>query len=444
MSCLRVPCLAAIALLSTIALANARSSTPPTGRTGPAAGETSCASSLCHSGPGPAGVTISLLDGATPFTQYTPGQVYRLTLGMAAPTIIPARARWGFEMTCLTTTGGTRAGDFATADALTITQMTVTKEYISHFAAVPAPPDGTFRTNPGPVSWQFDWTAPALGPGAVNVTFYVCGNAADNSATSAGDAIHCTTFAVTVGLPPADTDGDTLPDSAETGTCTSPTDADTDDDGVSDGDEIRAAAPTNPCRCDSDGDTLPDGLELGVFTPLPDTSLAGRCFIADTDPTTTTNPNSADSDGDSPDATQCLDGVEDANRDGAVTSPETDPSDPLDCPVPTGLDVRIDARVTSLTNGGAATCGLKTNPPIANWLLTACDSPRTTGCDPAPVVPPTRVLTINPGQPGPDLTLPGEADAAFEAGPLTYYEIDGCSVVLLMSRSGADLLLDTQ
>ena len=55
----------------------------------------------------------------------------------------------------------------------------------------------------------------------------------------------------------------------------------------------------------------------------------------------------------------------------------------------------------------------------------------------------TRVLTINPGQPGPDLTLPGEADAAFEAGLLTYYEIDGCSVVLLLSRSGADLLLDT-
>ena len=440
MSRLRVLVLAALALLSMSATASARSSTPPTGRT-MAPTETNCASITCHSGPGPAGVTISLLDGATPFTQYTPGQSYRLTLGMGSTGI--GRRRWGFEMTCLTTTGGTRAGDFATADALTITQMTATKEYISHFSAVPTPPDGTFRTNPGPVSWQMDWTAPAIGPGAVNVTFYVCGNAADNSGTTTGDAISCTTFPVTVGLPPADTDGDTLLDSAETGTCTSPTDADTDDDGVSDGDEIRAAAPTNPCNCDSDRDSLPDGLELGVRAPLPDTSLATGCFIADTDPTTTTNPNSADSDGDSPDAVQCLDGVEDTNRDGAVTPPETDPNDPLDCPAPTGLDVRIDARVTSLITGRAATCGLKTNPPIANWLLTACDSPRTIGCDPAPVVPPTRVVTINPGQPGPDLTLLGEADAAFEAGPLTYYEIDGCSVMLLMSRSGADLLLDT-
>ena len=140
-------------------------------------------------------------------------------------------------MTCLTSPGATRAGDFtAGADRLTITQMTATREYISHFSSALAPPvDGTFDNNPGPVSWTFTWAAPAAGAGATDVIFYVCANAADSSNSSGGDAIRCTTFTVTVAASPVDTDGDTLPDLAETGTCTSATDADTDDDGVSDG-----------------------------------------------------------------------------------------------------------------------------------------------------------------------------------------------------------------
>ena len=208
---------------------------------------------------------------------------------------------------------------------------------------------------------------------------------------------------------------------------------------------MTAASPTNPCNCDTDRDGLPDGLELGVDTPLSDTSLGAGCFVADLDTNTTTNPNSADTDGDSPDAVLCLDGVEDANGNGRVDAPtETDPNNPGDCPAPSGLEVRIDGRATSLMNGGPASCGLLTNPAIANWMLTPCSSPRTTGCDPAAVLPTTRVMTISPGQPGPDLTLVGEADASFEAGVLTYYEIDGCSVQLLVAKSGADLLLETQ
>ena len=302
----------------------------------------------------------------------------------------------------------------------------------------------TFRTNPGPVSWTFTWNAPAAGPLAVDVIFYVCGNAANNSGSAAGDAIKCTTFPVSVIAAPVDTDGDTLLDSREIGTCTSANDADTDDDGLSDGEELALASPTNPCDCDTDGDTLPDGLELGVVVPLRDTNTGTNCFVADMDNSTTTDPRNVDSDGDSPDGVQCLDGVEDANGNGFVDGGETDPNDMTDCPAPTGLELRIDARITSLRNGPTAPCGLLTTPAIGNWMLTSCATPLTTGCNLADSVPPTRAMTVDPGIPGPDLTLTGEADAAAEAGVLTYYELEACDWTLMISKSGSDLLIDTQ
>ena len=118
-----------------------------------------------------------------------------------------------------------------------------------------------------------------------------------------------------------DFDGDGLDAAIEALLGTSDADADSDDDGLADGEEVNATGllatfdPTDPADPDSDADGLPDGLEVGVETPLPDTDLLAGVFVADADPLTTTDPNLDDTDADT-----LLDGDEDADGDGAWTA----------------------------------------------------------------------------------------------------------------------------
>ena len=66
----------------------------------------------------------------------------------------------------------------------------------------------------------------------------------------------------------ADTDGDGIPDGEETvpgrdGFATDPLDLDSDDDGLSDGDEVNTHG-TDPLDKDSDDDGFPDGVEVSA------------------------------------------------------------------------------------------------------------------------------------------------------------------------------------
>ncbi len=130
-----------------------------------------------------------------------------------------------------------------------------------------------------------------------------------------------------------DSDGDGLPDSIENSFCTDPNDADTDDDGISDGNEdtnhngVWDTNETNPCAIDTDGDGIQDGTETGVSEPVPDPDGAGpllgtdtAVFQPDLDPTTTTNPLLGDTDGDG-----LTDGMEDSNFNGKIDAGEYDP-----------------------------------------------------------------------------------------------------------------------
>ena len=98
---------------------------------------------------------------------------------------------------------------------------------------------------------------------------------------------------------------------------------DTDCDGLSDQDEFsniyaggQRTSPTNP---DTDGDGILDGVEAGRMT-----SVAASCtYTGDADPLSRTNPTAADSDGDS-----IPDGVEDANRNGRAEPTETNAINP--------------------------------------------------------------------------------------------------------------------
>lgn len=123
-----------------------------------------------------------------------------------------------------------------------------------------------------------------------------------------------------------DSDSDGLSDTLENATCTDAYDADTDDDGIPDGVEdsdhngVVDYGETDPCNIDTDGDGIQDGTEAGYelsdLGPDTDTGI----FVADADPSTTTNSLNNDTDGDS-----LLDGEEDTNYNGMVDAGETDP-----------------------------------------------------------------------------------------------------------------------
>lgn len=130
-----------------------------------------------------------------------------------------------------------------------------------------------------------------------------------------------------------DGDLDGLSDSLELAGCSDPLDADSDDDGIADGDEdangngFADGDETDLCDSDSDGDGLQDGTELGVTAGVADPDGAGPAagtalgsFVPDADPTTTTDPNLRDSDGDG-----FSDAKEDVNKNGAVDVGEMDP-----------------------------------------------------------------------------------------------------------------------
>ena len=132
-------------------------------------------------------------------------------------------------------------------------------------------------------------------------------------------------------IPPLDSDNDGLSDDFENEIGSNPNDADTDDDGVLDGDEYNGAFDTdgdgaiNILDPDSDNDLLFDGTERGITTPDADTDVGEGNFVADADPSTTTSMLDPDTDDGG-----VRDGIEDTDRDGEVDNGERDPNNPAD------------------------------------------------------------------------------------------------------------------
>jgi MYXO-CTERM domain-containing protein len=120
----------------------------------------------------------------------------------------------------------------------------------------------------------------------------------------------------------ADLDGLCVEEEDDLGT--SDNDRDSDDDGITDPDEVNNTN-TNPADPDTDGDGIQDGTETGVRTSdvTSDTDLS--VFVPDADVNTTTNPNVPDTD-----IGGTRDGVEDVNRNGRIDPGECNPNNPLD------------------------------------------------------------------------------------------------------------------
>lgn len=157
----------------------------------------------------------------------------------------------------------------------------------------------------------------ATGDGALLQRFDIAG--CDNSVgcTQLADVLPDTFY--------VDLDLDGLTGLQEGNEGTSPNDADSDDDGLLDGEEAGStdSEGVSAARvCDTDGDGVFDGTEAGVTVPSDDTDLDRGCFVADTDDQTT-DPLDRDTDGGG-----IPDGVEDLNANGSVDADcwETDPN----------------------------------------------------------------------------------------------------------------------
>ncbi len=145
-----------------------------------------------------------------------------------------------------------------------------------------------------------------------------------NGDSSVGAGWYIDDVEVTGGI---DTDGDGLPDYLEVTICTDPDDADTDDDGIKDGDEdlnhdgVKDPGETDPCLADTDGDGIQDGTEMGLTTNDVSPDTDPEVFQPDQDPETNTDPLDADTDNDG-----LTDGAEDANHNGRTDDGESDPN----------------------------------------------------------------------------------------------------------------------
>jgi hypothetical protein len=182
-------------------------------------------------------------------------------------------------------------------------------------SAISLPPLGSYvmSHNAG-----LSWTVTAQKTGAYH--------ALSHSGVAVGDlgAITTLDFALT----PIDTDADGLPDYVENAAaCLDVNDADTDDDGIVDGNEdknkngIRDFHETDPCNPDTDGDLILDGTELGITLSAIGPGTNSVIFNPDADSTTKTDPNDNDTDND-----RWLDGEEDSNHNGRVDAGEKDPN----------------------------------------------------------------------------------------------------------------------
>lgn len=125
-----------------------------------------------------------------------------------------------------------------------------------------------------------------------------------------------------------DSDGDGLGDQLEAQIGTDPNDADSDDDGLIDGEEPEPSEDTdgdgliNALDPDSDNDGLFDGTESGKDCSNAATDAsAGNCVSDGDDGATLTDPLDADTDNGG-----ATDGSEDADLDGVVDANETDPT----------------------------------------------------------------------------------------------------------------------
>lgn len=127
--------------------------------------------------------TIQILDAnSNPVTSYIPNDVYTMRITVNSPT----GASYGCQALALINSNNTQAGSFTTQGPNTRVTTIGSRKY----------PEQSSRSASG--VFTYNWTAPAEGSG--DVTFYVCGNAVNNSNSAAGDKSSTITLTINENL----------------------------------------------------------------------------------------------------------------------------------------------------------------------------------------------------------------------------------------------------
>ena len=144
----------------------------------PSSGSATCTS--CHGGTATnATAAQASITSTIPVAGYIPGTTYTIT-GTVNYT---GRSTFGFEVSPQNA-AGTKLGTLINTGSQT--QLVGSSKYVTHTLA------GNSGSNTK--SWTFDWTAPAVGTGAV--TFYGAFMAANGNGASSGDIVYKTSYAV--------------------------------------------------------------------------------------------------------------------------------------------------------------------------------------------------------------------------------------------------------
>ncbi|MCP3423565.1 Ig-like domain-containing protein [Nocardioides pinisoli] len=246
----------------------------------PADGSTTDDTTPTITGTGEAGATIEVTENGIPVCQTTVGPQGGWSCTPTLP-LLPGDHT-------LTATATDEAGNTDT-DTVTIT-------IDLEGGGEPAPPAAPDITSPAPGATVQDTTPAISGTGQPGATVEVQEGSVllctavvgDDGRWSCSSGVvlqpgpHTVTATQTIGdrtsgadtvtftvVPaPGDADGDNLPDQQEGTTGTDPNDPDTDDDGLSDGQEVNTTG-TDPLDDDTDGDGLTDGAEVDVHGTAP-------------------------------------------------------------------------------------------------------------------------------------------------------------------------------
>ncbi len=170
----------------------AHSTGAPAGAAGvPGEGDcTDCHTGTVNSGGGK--VQVALVNAIN----WTPGTPVTVRITLSDPTA----QRWGFEITARSASNpAVQLGTLAVIDSTTTQLITSgSLQFITHRTA------GTRPGTSGSSTWDVRWNPPASA-GAGDVTFFVAGNAANNSGTEFGDHIYTTSLTAAAGAPTSGT-----------------------------------------------------------------------------------------------------------------------------------------------------------------------------------------------------------------------------------------------
>jgi len=168
-----------IALSSTTLLVTSNPTGAPAGvANDPSSNNATCTN--CHGGTATnATAAEASITSTIPSAGYTPGATYTIT----ATVNFTGRSKFGFEVSPQNSSG-IKLGTLINTSAQT--KLVGSSKYVTHTQA------GNSGTNTK--SWTFDWTAPAVGSGAV--TFYGAFMAANGNGTSSGDIVYRSSYTV--------------------------------------------------------------------------------------------------------------------------------------------------------------------------------------------------------------------------------------------------------